>query len=125
MKRILAVIGVVAALATFSTESMAQGVIIPKRVGRLTVTQATATTTAGALLSGNPTSMLVSWQVCHLLTSSATYLAVGDGTDPAASGRLLAPGACMSCSNCGPGTLKNLRVKGQASAPYSIEQYGE
>lgn len=106
-------------LSFFSNSALAQ---VGMKTGKLKYYR----TTAGLAASDAITDSLVpkttyGWMVCHDIGSTAQWVVVSEGADPAVDGVKLAPGACLDCLDCGEGPLQRMQIKAQAAgAGYSI-----
>jgi hypothetical protein len=95
-----------------------------RRIGRIIYAHSTVGTTAqDALPAVQVDRSLVGWRVCHDAGSTATYLAMSTGADPATDGLRIAAGQCYQCDECGAQALIDLNVKADAaSTGYSVLQ---
>jgi hypothetical protein len=118
------VIMFLASFFLFSTLATAQ-FFSNVQVSKLEYDHSTVGTTAGKLIAdADVKSNLLGFHVCMDAEATATYLAVGEDTDPLTDGVRLGPGLCFVCNNCRAATLKKLRVKAQAaSTGFSVIQF--
>jgi len=122
-KRFVRVLLSVLALSHFTPVAEAQ--ISQPRTNQIAFYRVTVGTTAAlAIPAANVQSSLIGWEVCNDGINASTYLAIGEAADPLTDGKRILPGACLKCEHCTAGTLKQLRVVGQAAANgYSVVQY--
>jgi hypothetical protein len=99
---------------------------IGKRVGKVEYYHATVGTAAQDTLPAiNVDARNVKgWRICHDSDSTANYLAISIGADPAADGVRIGAGLCFDCDDCGGVALKDSNVKADAAATgYSVIQF--
>lgn len=96
----------------------------PRRISKVSYFHSTVGTTAqDAIPAGNVITRLQGWRICHDAGSTAGYLAVSNGADPATDGIRIAPDSCYLCDDCGSRGLLDANVKADAaSTGYSVLQ---
>lgn len=97
---------------------------IGRRIGAITYYHSTVGTTAqDALPAVNIDRNIKGWRICHDSDSTANYLAISTGADPATDGVRIAAGLCFDCDECGSTALTDANVKADAAATgYSVLQ---
>ena len=96
-----------------------------RRIGKISYYHSTVGTTAqDAIPAGNVDSKIRGWRICHDSDSTANYLAMSIGADPAVDGLRKGPDLCYECDECGAQALIDLNVKADAAATgYSVLQF--
>lgn len=103
--------------------SLAHGQI-GRRIGNVQYFHSTVGTTAqDALPPANVDRNIKGWRICHDSDSTANYLAISTGADPATDGVRISAGLCFDCDDCGSTALIDANVKADAAATgYSVLQ---
>lgn len=121
----LGVILALCGITALSSAAEAQIFFGNTRVGRIVQSHTTVgTSTADAIADADVSPGLLGWKICNDAVNVSTYLLVGQAVDVSTDGVSVAPGTCFECPNCNAGTLKTIKVEGQASSNgYSVVQY--
>jgi len=111
---------IVIIFSLFSLQSFAQ---IGRSIGDVTYYHSTVGTTAQDAIPAVNIQRVKGWRICHDSDSTANYLAISAGVDPATDGVRIGAGACFICDECGSKVLENANVKADAAATgYSVLQ---
>lgn len=96
-----------------------------RRIGSVDYFHSSVGTTAqDAIPAGNVERNVKGWRICHDAGSTANYLAISTGADPATDGIYIAANTCYECDECGGTALKDVNVKADAAATgYSVIQF--
>ncbi len=116
MKFFIVIIAFLSSLTSFAQ--------IGRRIGNVSYYHSTVGTTAqDALPAVNIDRNVKGWRICHDSDSTANYLAISTGADPATDGVRVAAGFCFDCDDCGSTALTDANVKADAAATgYSVIQ---
>ena len=96
----------------------------PRRIAKIAYFHSTVGTTAqDAIPVGNVITRIQGWRICHDSDSTAGFLAISNGADPATDGIRIAADSCYLCDDCGSQGLIDANVKADAaSTGYSVLQ---